>query len=304
MSPKISKIFNCEICLYKCSKLSEWKKHILTMKHINRTTLNNYEQENLQNKYSCVNCKKCYKSRTGIWNHKKICKQMVQPQEQEQEQEKEEIHKSDLIKQLILQNQQLIFDNKEFKELIIVQSSKMMELASKPSIINNTNNTNNNQFNLNVFLNEKCKNAMNINDFVSSLEIVSEDFEDIGKLGYVQGISNIFIKGLKELDETVRPMHCTDKKRETLYIKDVEGWNKDNNKDKIKTVIKEIADKNVKYISIWQEENPTYFDGTTKKNDQYMRIVNQVMTAIVPDDPNGLNKIIKNVANEICIDKD
>jgi len=314
---KVAQTFICESCYYNTSKTSSWKKHLLTSKHINTiNTIKNTITKVAMPYTQICSCGKQYKHSSSLWNHQKKCEFINNKYEQTEKQnntqyekydekydeKQEQVHKAELIKQLIIQNQQLLFDNKEFKELIMDQTSKMMELATKPSTINN-NNCNNKQFNLNVFLNEKCKNAMNIDDFISSLEIVSEDFEDIGKLGYVQGISNIFIKGLRDLDETVRPMHCTDKKRETLYIKDVEGWNKDNNKDKIKMVIKEIADKNVKYIPIWQEDNPTSSDGTTKKNDQYMRIVNQVMTAIVPDDENGLNKIIKNVANEICIDK-
>jgi len=303
---EVAQIFNCEKCDYNTSKQSSWKKHILTSKHILETNGNAWKQISCSNNYNCINCKKCYKTRAGIWKHQKICminSNTENTENTENNNENKKLSENELILFLLKENnefKQLIMDQ---SNIMIDQSSKMLELATKPSTINNNNNCHNKQFNLNVFLNEKCKDAMNINEFINSLQIVSEDFEDIGKLGYIQGISNIFIKGLKELDETVRPMHCTDKKRETLYIKDIEGWNKDNNKDKIKTVIKEVADKNLKYIPIWQEDNPTYYDGTTKKNDQYMRIVNQVMTAIVPDDETGLNKIIKNVVNEICVDK-
>jgi hypothetical protein len=207
----------------------------------------------------------------------------------------------------------LLKENKEFKELIldqsnkmVEQSSKMLELAAKPTnIINNTNSNNNNkQFNLQVFLNEKCKNAMNMSDFLDTIQIEDEDFENIGKLGYVQGISNIFIKGLKDLDETLRPLHCNDIKRETLYIKDNDVWNKDDNKHKIRNAIALIAHKNFKYIPIWQDANPSSFDVTNKKNDLYMKIANQVTTAITPDDELGINKIIRNVANKVVIDKD
>jgi hypothetical protein len=199
----------------------------------------------------------------------------------------------------------LLKENKEFKELIIDQSNKMYEFASKPSTaIINTNCNNKNQFNLNVFLNEKCKNAMNMSDFISSLQIQDDDFENMGKLGYVQGISNIFIKGLKDLDEAVRPIHCSDIKREVLYIKDNDVWDKDDNKQKIRNVIALIAHKNFKYIPVWKELNPSASDVTTKKNDEYMRIANQVTTAITPDDDTGINKIIRNVANKVIIDKD
>jgi hypothetical protein len=206
----------------------------------------------------------------------------------------------------------LLKENKEFKELILDQSNKMMEqnnkmfeLANKPTIGNVNNNCNNKQqFNLQLFLNEKCKDAMNMSDFISSLQIQDEDFENIGKLGYVQGISNIFIKGLKDLDETMRPMHCNDIKRETLYIKDNDVWGKDDNKHQIRHAIALIAHKNFKYIPVWIEANPQALDGTTNKNDQYMRIANQVTTAITPDDDLGINKIIRNVANKVIIDKE
>jgi hypothetical protein len=144
---------------------------------------------------------------------------------------------------------------------------------------------------------------MNMKDFINSLEIVDDDFENIGRLGYVQGISNIFLKGLKDLDETERPLHCSDIKRETLYIKDNDVWNKDENNEKLIEAINGVSHKNVKYIPIWRDANPDALDGTSKKNDQYIQIVNQVMTSIVPDDPNAINKIIRNVATRVCIDK-
>jgi hypothetical protein len=212
--------------------------------------------------------------------------------------------KNDLIKQLIVQNQQLIFENKEFKELILEQSNKMLELATKPTSVINNSNINNKQFNLNLFLNDKCKNAMNMSEFLDTIQIEDDDFENMGKLGYIQGISNIFIKGLKDLDETVRPLHCNDLKRETLYIKDNDTWNKDDNKQKVRNAIALIAHKNFKYIPVWQEANPSSFDVTTKKNDLYMKIANQVTTAITPDDDSGINKIIRNLANQVVIDKD
>jgi hypothetical protein len=247
-------------------------------------------------------CGKKYKFRQGLQKHKKKC----QKAEFLPKFPPEPITDKQLVLELIKQNQSLIFENKEFKELLVDQSNKMLELASKPSNIINANtncNNNNKQFNLQVFLNEKCKNAMNMSDFISSLEILDEDFENIGKLGYVQGISNIFIKGLKDLDETKRPLHCNDIKRETLYIKEDDSWIKDDNKQKIRNAIALIAHKNLKYIPVWKDANPSASDVTTKKNDLYMRIANQVTTAITPDDEFGINKIIRNVANKVIIDK-
>jgi len=291
--------YMCIFCDYKTSRKSQYDRHLLTAKHKSLTNLTISVLQS-SDQHICSLCKKKYSSRVGLWYHKKKCTfKCVQ--------QSEEMTKNDLIKQLILQNQQLIFENKEFKELLLEQSNKMLELATKPtSVINNNNNSNNNnkQFNLNLFLNEKCKNAMNMSEFIDSIQIEDEDFENIGKLGYIQGISNIFIKGLKELDETVRPMHCNDIKRETLYIKDNDVWSKDENKKRVRHAIAMIAHKNLKYIPVWQEANPSSFDVTTKKNDLYMRIANQVTTAITPDDDLGINKIIRNVASNVVIDKE
>ena len=295
---KTSIIYECKTCDFSSSKKDNYEKHIKTIKHITLQT-NHINKQNKAASLMMCKCGKLFNHRQNLWKHKQKC-----PAYKLESSETDEITKNELIKQLLFQNQQLICDNKEFKEMIIEQNSKMIELSTKPNTINNNNtNCHNKQFNLQVFLNEKCKNAMNMTDFISSLEIMSDDLEDIGKLGYVQGISNIFMKGLKDLDETERPIHCTDKKRETLYIKNSNVWDKDDNREKMNLVIKELAHKNFKYIPIWTDANPSYNDGTTKKNDQYMRIVNQVMTCITPDDESGFNKIIKNVASKVCIDR-
>jgi hypothetical protein len=294
--PKNAADFFCEACDFKCCKQSNYNSHLMTAKHNLRINGNNSEIKS----YCCEVCNKSYKSSHGLWYHKKKCEKMPNfpnfPSET--------ITDKQLVLELIKQNQSLIFENKEFKEMLVDQSNKMLELASKPSIINtNCNNNNNKQFNLQVFLNDKCKNAMNMSDFLDTIQIMDDDFENIGKLGYIQGISNIFIKGLQDLDETVRPMHCNDLKRETLYIKDNDTWNKDDNKQKIRNAIAMIAHKNLKYIPVWTDANPGSFDSTTKTNDLYMKIANQVTTCITPDDDSGINKIIRNVANKVCIEK-
>jgi hypothetical protein len=288
---KSSTHYECKNCDYITSRKSNFEKHINTIKHNELQNDDNGKIKGSKALLVCI-CGKSFNHRQNLWSHKKRCIFIENKCDKD-------VNKNDLIKQIMLQNQQLLFDNQEFKTMIL-------DIVSKPptTINNNTNcNNNNKQFNLNVFLNEKCKNAMNMSDFIGSLEILDEDFENIGKLGYVQGISNIFIKGLKELDETMRPLHCNDLKRETLYIKDNDVWNKDDNKQKIRNAIALIAHKNFKYIPIWIEANPQALDGTTKTNDQYMRIANQVTTAITPDDDLGINKIIRNVASNVIIDK-
>ena len=287
-------MFSCEKCEFTTANKKDYNRHLLTPKHQNGTNMeiigNQKPPHDVPGYFCC--CGKYYKHSSGLWKHKQKCLHIVNTK----------ITEKDLIMMLLK-------ENKEFKQLIIEQSAQMMELATIPKTTNNNNNNvvnnncTNNQFNLNLFLNEKCKNAMNMSDFIDSIEIQDEDFEDIGKLGYVQGISNIFVKGLRGLDVTMRPMHCNDIKRETLYIKDNDIWDKDETKQKVRNAIAMVAHKNFKYIPIWQEANPSAYDVTTKKNDLYMRIANQVTTCITPDDDLGINKIIRNLANCVCIDK-
>ena len=288
--------YDCKICDFNTCKKTDYNRHLKTKKHLDLHLADiglqiSNKNENYSNECSCG---KSFKHRQSLYKHKKKCKKGILSID--------DFPENMTDKELIMF---LLKENKEFKELIIDQSNKMYEIASKPSTaVINTNCHNKNQFNLNVFLNEKCKNAMNMSDFLDTIKIGDDDFENIGKLGYVQGISNIFIKGLKNLDETVRPIHCSDIKREILYIKDNDVWDKDENKHKIRNVIALIAHKNFKYIPAWKEAHPSASDVTTKKNDEYMRIANQVTTAITPDDDAGINKIIRNVANKVIIDKD
>jgi len=289
LSQKVAGKFHCEKCHYNCSRKNDFEKHCETKKHkmiqIDIHSSQNVAQE-LPQHFSCV-CGKFYSKRPNLYRHRKTCSMANKTST---------MNDTELVKYLFT----------EFKEVILEQSSKMLELASIPKTMNNNNcnnNTNNNQFNLQFFLNEKCKDAMNMSDFINSIQIENDDFENMGKLGYVQGISNIFIKNLKDLDETVRPMHCNDSKREVLYIKENNVWDKDENKKQVRHAIAMIAHKNFKYIPIWTDENPQALDGTTKKNDQYMLIANQVATAITPDDEVGINKIIRNVSQNVVIDK-
>jgi hypothetical protein len=153
-------------------------------------------------------------------------------------------------------------------------------------------------------LNEKCKDALDIMDFVKSLQVQLEDLENTGKFGYVQGISRIFIRGLKELDIHKRPIHCSDLKRETIYVKDKDVWEKDNEKKKVKIAIRHIADKNFKQLNSWVDKNPEAKDIESKKHLEYMRIINKSTGGYTnEEDDENFNKIIKNVSKEVIIDK-
>jgi hypothetical protein len=200
--------------------------------------------------------------------------------------------------------QYLMKENTEFKQLILDQNKQMIEMA-KNTGNNNNNTTNNNSFNLNVFLNETCKNALNIMDFVNQLHIGIKDLEETGRLGFSDGVSKIFINGLKELDVSLRPVHCSDLKRETLYIKNDDQWNKENEEKTILTnAIKHVAHKNMKQIPSWQKENPDYNNPDSKQNDKYMKLIyNSMSGSTVEEQQQNICKVIKNVTKEVVIDK-
>ena len=282
-------LFHCEKCDFKCCKKGDWNRHILTRKHKVSKDGNN-GNENYIKKHIC-DCKKSYNSYSGLWKHRKLCFDVKYINSTQ----KLENNENTIIMKLLEQNQ-------EFKELIIDQNNKIIELSKDKSIINNTTNNNNN-FNLNVFLNEKCKDALNIMDFINSLKVHLEDLENTGKLGYVQGITKIFVRELKELDVYKRPIHCSDLKRETLYVKDT-TWEKDNEKKQMKKAIKHIASKNFKQIHEWVEENPESKDIESKKHEEYMKIINKSTGGLtLEEDDTNYNKIISNVAKEFVIDK-
>jgi hypothetical protein len=304
--------FYCELCDFKCPKARDYSRHVLTRKHKVRSDLNKFTHTDSKGdlvyiiKYSCKNCGKIYKARNSLWYHEKKCAaENCENEIIENDYSKPSINepnKNTIITQNDGSNElvkELLKQNNEFKQLII-------ELASKPTTtITNNNNTTNNKFSLNVFLNEQCKDAVNIMDFVKSLQIELSELEAIGKLGYAEGISKIFIKGLKELDIYKRPIHCSDLKREVLYIKDQDSWEKDNDdKSKIKSAIKQIEHKNIKNIPEWINKNPDSKYADSPKNEQYMKIISNSMGGSTnEEDEKNFNKIIKKVANEVVIDK-
>jgi hypothetical protein len=200
--------------------------------------------------------------------------------------------------------QELMKQNNEFKTMLIEQNTKIMELAKEGKYITN-NTTNNNNFNLNFFLNEQCKDALNIMDFINQLQLNTTDLDMVGRLGYSEGISKLFIRGLKELDVFKRPIHCSDLKREVLYVKDKDSWEKDNDeKNKMKNAIKYIAAKNFKQINEWREKNPESDDYDSQRHMDYHQIVIHSMGGSTKEeDEKHYNKIIKNVAQEVTIDK-
>jgi hypothetical protein len=282
--------YHCEKCDYICCKKYNWDKHLMTSKHKMEINGNGMEMAKWQKvaNFQCNNCNKQLKTNAGLWKHKQKCFP-------EHIQKLTELDKDELIITLLKQN----------ADLIKGQQDMMIKLTENG--INNANhshnthtNSHNKAFNLNFFLNETCKNAMNITDFVDSIKLQLSDLMDVGELGYVEGISKIIVKNLNNLDETERPIHCTDKKRETMYIKDEGEWNKeDEKKTKLKKAIVKIADKNIKLLPAFREKYPEYKNSSSKVSDKYDKIVIEAMT--VDQDKN--DKIIKNISKEVLIDK-
>ena len=301
-SPKISHNFTCEPCNYKCSKLSEYNKHLSTNKH---KILQNPTHLNNQKTYTC-SCGKIYKHSSTLYAHKKknnchenivLLTTLID--------DKLTINTNDGHQQLV---EYLMKENSEFKQLMIDQNKHMMELAKNAGNHNNntinTNNTSNN-FNLQFFLNETCKDAMNIMEFVDQLQVSVKDLEETGRLGYSEGISKIFINGLKQINISDRPIHCADSKREIVYIKDKNQWNKeDGDKSLLTNAIKRVAHKNMKQIREWTKVNPEYNDSSSKQNDRYLKIVSNSMNGLTEEETiKNYNKIIKNITKETVIEK-
>lgn len=285
--------FVCENCNFACSKISNFKAHLSTRKHTRLINANQTSQKNAI-AYSCI-CGKEYKHLSSLCKHKNLCKLL---------------HKNE--KQIIYE---LIQQNDEFKQLMIEQSKQLLDhnkqliemqkFNSITQINTNCNNTTN-KFNLNVFLNEQCKDALNLAEFVNSLQLQLSDLQNVGKFGYSEGISKIFVNGLKELDLYKRPLHCSDIKRETLYVKDEDKWQKEDDENtKLKYAIQQITHKNIKQIPKWVEEHPSCKNSESDQNEEYMKLVSNSMTGNSKEEQlHNMNKIISKLAKEVTIDKE
>jgi hypothetical protein len=291
--PKNAEKFLCQLCHFKCSKQSNYEKHLLTSKHKNRTILNDLEQKNAKKcqdcSYLCTKCNKTYRCRNSLWYHKQKCVN----------------EDSDNLEN------QLVPAGMTDKELILMlakQNSEFLEIMKNGLYNNNSHNINNNShnktFNLNFFLNETCKDAMNLTDFIDSIKLQLSDLESVGELGYVEGISNIIVKSLKALDVTKRPVHCSDSKREVIYIKDEDKWEKEGEeKNKLKQAIKRVAHKNITLIPEFRKKYPDCGTSTSKRSDQYNKIIIESMGGSGNNDSEKEEKIIRKIAKEMAIDK-
>jgi len=300
-TPKNAHKFSCNYCTFICSKKSDWSRHILRPKHIlneKRYNLGIQSIEKTPNDMFVCECGKSYQYSSGLWRHSKKCNKPIKVPEVEL---LTSTNIQEITPELIIE---LIKQNKELQQTLIDQNKTIINLAEKTG---NTyyNNNNNKTFNLQIFLNETCKDAINLTDFVDQIKLSINDLEETGKIGYVDGISRVFIKNLNGIDFTKRPIHCSDSKRETIYIKDDDQWQKDDDtKTYLTKAIKQVANKNIKQISEWQKLNPNYIDPESKQNDKYMKIVLNSMSGSTKEEAEkNYEKIAKNIAKETIIDK-
>ncbi len=302
--PESCSRFYCENCDYKTDKKSSYTKHLNTTKHFELTFSNKKLLESCPDvKHICERCSTEYKSRVGLWKHKKTCVDHIEPTV------KKVSVSEDILLEMMQQNndlkQMLLEQNnawKESNEKLIENNNKLANLASEGKYI--TNNTQNN-FNLNFFLNEKCKNAISITDFINSLQIGINELELTGQLGYAEGLSRIFIEGLNGLDVCERPIHCSNLRNEVLYVKAGDEWTKeDENRSNLSLAIKELGKKNITQIFEWQKKYPDFKDPYSKQNDKYQNLLVNVMSgSTVEEQQKNMNKIIRNISKQVVIDK-
>ncbi len=294
MMPKNAEKYECNICHFQCCKKSNYDKHLSTRKHQMLTNVALTTINVQKTKHQCE-CGKEYKHRQSLSVHRKGCNYIDPVLEPESE---PELSDKEIIKLLIK-------ENSEFKNMIL-------DVVQKVQPNNNTNNNNtvnnnitNNNFNLQIYLNETCKDAINLVDFVESLHVKLKDLEETAQIGYSEGVSKIFINGLNELDVNKRPIHCSDAKRETLYIKDQNEWTKeDSNKTHLMKAIKKVGRKNIEQIFEWQKKYPEFNDPTSKQNDKYLKMICNTMSGSTEEEQEkNINKIIKNITKEVIINK-
>ena len=307
---KIIQNHYCSICDYTTDRKSSYSKHLLSGKHKKHEELTSFTEPLTESisEIICSNCEKKYKSRVGLWYHQKKCKN-TSPIENPVtvDLEKSTANSTvldsslneikaltELVIELVKNNTELQKQNQDFQK-------QVLEICkNNNTTINNNSHNNNKTFNLQLFLNEECKDAMNMSDFINSIEVKISDLENIGKLGYVEGMSSIIIRELNDTDMYKRPVHCSDAKRETVYVKEENKWEKDNKETKqmIKAV-RGVDKKNYKLLTTWKDLNPKCMDSKSSECDNYMKVMSKVMDG----DIENVHKVIKKIVKEVVIDK-
>ena len=308
---KLAKKFYCEKCYYGCSKESDFKKHLGSLKHINGNKPDVVELSHVAIEIKCIKCNKKYETKSGLWKHNKVCTYEPEPTPAK----KYKLYEKDKLVEVLLEEHSFLKkENSDFKNIILelVKSNtdlqkQMMEVCKNGINTNNTSivnsNNHNKTFNLQFFLNEQCKDAMNIMDFVDSMKLEFSDLEEVGKVGYVEGISNIIIRKLNELDIYKRPIHCSDSKREIMYVKDENVWEKENSTyDKLRKAIKRVTYKNSAMLVPWSQEHPQCMNNQHHLNDVYVQMISQSMGG-KESFLESENKIMKKIAKSVIIEK-
>jgi hypothetical protein len=291
--PKNATEFFCKECNFICCKKSNYDKHLTTRKHKNRTNLEQKMPKNAE-PFICKNCNKHYKAKSSLWYHEQKCgfsSSLSINENDDNDDNNDEINE---LKEFM---KYLMKDNSEMKTM-------MMEVIKNGTHNITHTNSHNKAFNLQFFLNETCKDAMNMADFVDSIKFQLSDLERVGELGYVEGISNIIVEKLKCLDVTQRPVHCTDKKRETIYIKDEDKWEKDEENDKMHKIIRRVSDKNARLLPKFKEAHPDCNKASSQYSDQFNKIIVESMGGPGNNNYEKEEKIIKRVSREIIVEKE
>jgi hypothetical protein len=313
---KKCKYFSCSACHFETGNKNNFNKHLLTAKHQRMTNDDRKTAKNCHSIFEC-SCGNIYKYRQGLFNHKKKCNFDLSNSENT-------VVNPKVVNSVFIM--EMFKENQEFKNMLIdqckqseLQQKKMFELQQEnntlinkmveitqqqpntSTIITNNNNTNNTQFNIQLFLNENCKHAVNFSEFIDNIQVSTSDLENNAKMGFVNGISKLILDNLKQLELTERPIHCTDIKRETIYVKEEDEWDKEKSHEVIQKGIQEITCKNMCQLSEWREENPEYNNLESELSD--LSIVMQQQSMAGPKREEFYTKIIKNIAKESVIDK-
>ena len=303
---KSPKLFICDYCNYKCSNKKDYNKHLATAKHKMLTNANKKIPKNPQmnsgNKWVC-DCGKIYKQQPSLIRHKKTCSVVINNEPNNEDsnlilkiaEQQEEINRLK-VKQ---KEEELEFKNREIE--IYKDALKEMSKSSSVSIAGNQINNTTNNFNLNFFLNDTCKDALNLTDFIDSLRVQLEDLEYTTDNGHIKGITNIFRTALCNMEETKRPMHCTDLKREVIYIKDNDEWHKDDNKELMKCAVIKVVDKNISNQMEWLDNHPDVLTPGSKDSNRYVKMMD---ASLGKGDEPEQHKIMKNIMKDVIIDKE
>ena len=311
-TPKNATSYDCIKCSFKCGKISDYNRHINTAKH-KRMTNNDANAQKTAILHICE-CGKKYKFRQGLYSHKQKCnvgetKNATIVSTEDDKNGNPDNNKESLILTLITQNKELMnmLVNKQEETMELLTQNKEMQQTIKEIIPkignNNTTNTTNNKFNLQVFLNEDCKDAINFSEFLESIQVTVEDLENQAQLGYVGGISNLFLENMKELGVNKRPLHCTDKKRNTLYIKENNEWDKEGSQDQLLHGIKIVTGRAHQTLCDMKEENSEeYSDMDSDFSNKCINIQRNLLPGFPRESTFG--KVIDSISNGSVVDKE